>query len=187
MFKLLFPAVIVVIFAQLPQVSDFFYWDKHLILQGQVWRLITGNFSHTNFPHLIINIAAFSIFCFIFKDLLNRKKLYLLLLVISLLTGFLLLFSPIQSYAGLSGVLHGLFVWAAIEDIKQHRNIGWLLLLGIWVKIIWEQYVGTSEFTSSLINAKIATDAHFYGALSGGIYQLTSYMLALIKASDAPK
>lgn len=57
-------------------------------------------------------------FSYIFKELLTLKKLSILLFSISLLTGLALLFTPIQAYVGLSGVLHGLFVWAAIEDIK---------------------------------------------------------------------
>ena len=187
LFKLLFPILVVLGLAQLTPVSDFFVWDRSLIQQGEIWRLITGNFTHTNLPHLMMNAAALSVFCFIFKDILNPKKLWLLLLSISLLTGSFLLLSPMQSYVGLSGVLHGLFIWAAIEDIKQQRNTGWLLLIGVLAKIAWEQYFGASASTVSLINAKVATEAHLIGALSGGMLQLVSYILMLNKASDVPK
>ncbi|MGR6839289.1 rhombosortase [Aliivibrio wodanis] len=135
MLKLLFPILVVLGIAQLTPVSDFFTWDKSLILQGEIWRLITGNFTHTNLAHLLMNSAALTVFTFIFKDILTPKRLWLLVLSISLMTGLLLLLSPIQSYVGLSGVLHGLFIWAAIEDIRQKRNTGWLLLFGIISKV----------------------------------------------------
>lgn len=177
--KLLFPVLVVLGIAQLTPVSDFFVWDRNLILQGEIWRLITGNFTHTNLAHLVMNSAALTVFCFIFKDILNPKKLCGLLFIISLMTGVLLLLSQIQSYVGLSGVLHGLFVWAAIEDIKQKRNTGWLLLIGVIAKVCWEQYFGASTSTISLINAKVATEAHLIGAFSGGILQLTTRLIAL--------
>ncbi|PQJ90160.1 rhombosortase [Aliivibrio sifiae] len=187
MLKLLFPVLVVLGIAQLTLVSDFFVWDRSLILQGEIWRLITGNFTHTNLPHLIMNSAALTVFCFIFKDILNPKKLWGLLFFISLMTGVLLLLSPIQSYVGLSGVLHGLFIWAAIEDIKQKRNTGWLLLISIITKICWEQYFGASASTISLINAKVATEAHLIGAFSGGTLQLATRLITLSKVSDDPK
>ena len=187
LFKLLFPILVVLGLAQLTPVSDFFVWDRSLIQQGEIWRLITGNFTHTNLPHLMMNATALTVFCFIFKDILNPKKLWLLLFSISLLTGSFLLLSAMQSYVGLSGVLHGLFIWAAIEDIKQQRNTGWLLLIGVLAKIAWEQYFGASTSTISLINAKVATEAHLIGALSGGMLQLVNYILMFNKASDVPK
>ncbi|MDD9154603.1 rhombosortase [Aliivibrio sp. S4TY2] len=187
MLKLLFPILVMLGFAQLTPVSDFFTWDRNLILQGEVWRLITGNFTHTNLAHLIMNAAALTVFCFIFKDILNPKKLWGLLLSISLMTGGLLLLSPIQSYVGLSGVLHGLFIWAAIEDIKQQRSTGWLLLVGVVAKIAWEQYFGASASTVSLINANVATEAHLIGACCGAMLQLLYYFYTLSTASDAPK
>lgn len=187
MFKLLFPILVVLGLAQLTPVSDFFVWDRSLIQQGEIWRLITGNFTHTNLLHLMMNAAALTVFCFIFKDILNPKKLWLLLFSISLLTGSFLLLSAMQSYVGLSGVLHGLFIWAAIEDIKQQRNTGWLLLIGVLAKIAWEQYFGASTSTISLINAKVATEAHLIGALNGGMLQLVNYILMFNKASDVPK
>ncbi|MCP3697860.1 MAG: rhombosortase [Aliivibrio sp.] len=187
MFKLLFPILVVLGLAQLTPVSDFFVWDRSLILQGEIWRLVTGNFTHTNLPHLMMNAAALTVFCFIFKDILNPKKLWLLLLSISLLTGSFLLLSPMQSYVGLSGVLHGLFIWAAIEDIKQQRSTGWLLLVGVVAKIAWEQYFGASDSTVSLINANVAIEAHLIGAFCGATLQLLYYVYTLSTASGAPK
>lgn len=186
MIKLLLPILAVLALAQLNVISGYLVWDKSLIINGELWRLVTGNFTHTNLPHLLMNSAALCIFSVIFKDYLNTKKLWGLLLTLSVMVGSLLLLSPIERYVGLSGVLHGLFVWAAIEDIKHKRYTGWLLLLGVLAKIGWEQLFGASASTISLINASVATDAHLFGALSGGMLQLCVFLVAN-KASDDPK
>ncbi|GGK28505.1 rhombosortase [Aliivibrio fischeri] len=187
MFKLLLPILIGLGITQFSMVSDILVWDRYLIEHGELWRIVTGNFTHTNLAHLIMNAAALVLFSYIFKELLTLKKLSILLFSISLLTGLALLFTPIQAYVGLSGVLHGLFVWAAIEDIKNKRQTGWLLLLGVIAKISWEHYFGASASTISLINAKVATEAHLFGAIAGGLLQIPALFLKTNKASDGLK
>lgn len=187
MFKLLLPILIGLGIAQFNIISDTFTWDRHLIEDGQLWRLITGSFTHTNLAHLMMNGGAFAVFCWIFKELLTVKKLMCLFFTISLLTGLILLLTPMHSYVGLSGTLHGLFVWAAIEDIKDKRSIGWLLLFGVVAKISWELYFGANNATASFINAHVAINAHLCGAISGGLLQIPTLYQKIKIASGAPK
>ena len=35
-----------------------FEYDRTLILQGELWRLMTGHFAHSNFNHLALNCAG---------------------------------------------------------------------------------------------------------------------------------
>ena len=44
---------------------------------------------------------------------------------------------------------------------------GWVLLVGVAVKVIYEQTVGGSADVAALIDAKVAIDAHLFGAMSG--------------------
>lgn len=79
-----------------------------------------------------------------------------------------LLFSPdLIWYAGLSGALHGIFAWGACVDIKEKMKSGWLLLIGLAIKVGYEQIDGSSEQVANLIDAKVAVDAHLFGALTG--------------------
>ena len=91
-------------------------------------------------------------------------------------------FSPdIKQYVGLSGVLHGLFIWGAIEDIKAKDRTGYLLLLGVILKIAHEQYYGASEDVADLIGANVAINAHLWGAI-GGV--LAVIILIIIKSPN---
>ncbi|HCB15825.1 MAG TPA: rhombosortase, partial [Alteromonas sp.] len=70
-------------------------------------------------------------------------------------------------YVGLSGALHGIFVWGAFMDILNKVRSGWLLLAGVAAKLVFEQLQGSSEDVASLIDANVAVDAHLYGAVCG--------------------
>ncbi|GAB5379032.1 MAG: hypothetical protein Alis3KO_00330 [Aliiglaciecola sp.] len=73
-------------------------------------------------------------------------------------------------YVGLSGVLHGTFIVGAYQDIRHRIKFGWWLMLGVWIKIIYEQVIGADENLQSLIEAQVAVDAHLYGAIAGSLW-----------------
>ncbi|MCG9555204.1 rhombosortase [Vibrio sp. Isolate31] len=162
---LIFTSLLCVIF-QLEPVQTWVVWDKSAIVDGQWWRILTGNFSHTNYSHLLINLAGLWIISYLFQP--SKKQLVVALLVISLATGVALLFSSIQIYVGLSGTLHGLFGLFALREALNGRKSSWLLMLGLVAKVAWEQLIGPSSTTGELINARVAIEAHLAGALAGG-------------------
>lgn len=78
--------------------------------------------------------------------------------------------SDLMRYVGLSGVLHAFFAWGALQDIKHKEKTGYLLFLGLWAKIIYEQLYGASAEVSAMINATVAVDAHLWGAIAGTLF-----------------
>ena len=76
----------------------------------------------------------------------------------------------------MSGVLHGVFIFGALMDIKNKDKTGYLLFIGVWLKIADEQYSGASQDVAELIGANIAIDAHLWGAIGGLLFSL-SYLL----------
>ncbi len=151
-------------------------WDKSAIVDGQWWRILTGNFSHTNYSHLLMNLAGLWIISYLFQP--TRKQLISALALISLVTGLVLLLSSIQIYVGLSGALHGLFGLFALREALNGRKSSWLLVLGLVAKIAWEQLVGPSSTTGELINARVAIEAHLAGALAGGSMAIVSFFMS---------
>ncbi|WEM44032.1 rhombosortase [Photobacterium sp. DA100] len=145
-------------------------WQRTAIEQGEVWRLISGNLTHTNWPHMIMNSLGLAIITFIFRRYLNAERLALLLFAIAGFIGATLWLSAMDWYAGLSGVLHGLFAWGAIQDIKAKDKLGWLLLLGVSAKVIWEQIAGGSASSAELIGARVAVEAHLAGVCGGLLF-----------------
>ncbi|WP_059120346.1 rhombosortase [Vibrio sp. MEBiC08052] len=157
---------IICILAQFSPLADMLVWDKQAITQGQWWRIVTGNFTHTNTTHLAMNLIALWLITLIFRP--SVRALWQQLLLLSLLIGIGLFWSDLDFYVGLSGTLHGLFASFALSEALQGRKSSWLLVVGVCGKVIWEQCFGASEATQALIEAPVAIQAHLLG-LAGGL------------------
>ncbi|PSU33420.1 rhombosortase [Photobacterium lutimaris] len=153
--------------AQLPSIQPLLVWLRPAITHGEIWRLVSGNLTHTNWAHMIMNSLGLAIITFIFRRYLSATRLAFLILSTAGFIGVALWFSPMHWYAGLSGVLHGVFAWGAIQDIKAKDKLGWLLLLAVIAKVIWEQVAGGSASSAELIGARVAVEAHLAGTLAG--------------------
>ena len=162
--------------AQLPAIQPLLVWQRPLIADGEIWRLVSGNLTHTNWPHMIMNSLGLAIITFIFRRYFTSQRLGLLILTISGFIGISLLLSSMEWYAGLSGVLHGLFAWGAIQDIKAKDKLGWVLLIGVIAKVLWEQVSGGSASSAELIGARVAVEAHLVGVLGGVLFSLPQWM-----------
>jgi rhomboid family GlyGly-CTERM serine protease len=161
------------VFFQLEPVQAWVIWDRSTIADGQWWRILTGNFSHTNYSHLLMNLMGLWIISYLFQP--SKKQLISALILISLVTGITLLLSTIQIYVGLSGTLHGIFGLFALREALSGRRSSWLLVVGLIAKITWEQFVGPSSTTGQLINARIAIEAHLAGTLTGGFMAIVLF------------
>jgi rhomboid family GlyGly-CTERM serine protease len=159
-------------------ISDLFVYQHQLINQGELWRTFTGHFFHTNGIHLLLNLAALVLLWALHGHFYTVKSYSLLFITSALIcSAGLYLFSPeTHQYVGLSGVLHGIFVYGAIMDIRHKDKTGYLLFVGVWLKIAYEQFYGASEQVASLIDANVAIDAHLWGAV-GGLFFSCCYIL----------
>ena len=152
-------------------------FQRDLIASGQWWLLFSGHLLHTTDMHLALNSAAVILLWALHGQFFSTTHYLASWLLLALGTSVgLYLFSPdMFSYVGLSGVLHGFFVMGACYDILHKEKTGYLLLLGVAVKLIYEQYYGASEEVVALINANVAVDAHLYGAITGVIIFIAMY------------
>ncbi len=153
-------------------------YDRQLIEQGELWRLITANFMHTNWYHLLMNAAGVALLMMLFNRLIAPLWLHFFYWGAVLLnTVLLFFFAPdLHYYVGFSGALHGLVIGLSLATIKQQPLTSSMLLLIFVFKVIHEYYQGASLSLSQLIEAPIATDAHLWGGVSGLILFL-SYLL----------
>jgi len=152
-------------------------FERTAILNGEVWRLLSGNLLHTNWNHLWLNLGGLWLIWGIFYDIgTNRWQWSAILVPIILTTPLLLWLSPdLHSYVGLSGALHGTIIAFGIADYRKNRWVSIGLILGVAIKLGFEQIYGTSESVKALIDADVAIDAHLWGAISGivvGIWYL---------------
>ncbi|WP_047046717.1 rhombosortase [Vibrio mexicanus] len=140
-------------------------WHRDLVANGQWWRIVTGNFTHTNFNHLAMNLAGLWLILSLFKPQTHRWLA--VLFTSAFAVGISAEYSQFTTYAGLSGVLHGLFGYFAFKEALSGRKSSYILVLGLLAKIAWEQYSGPSQSIGAMINATVATEAHLVGAATG--------------------
>lgn len=148
---------VIFVVALLPSVKSAFLWQNDAILQGEIWRIITGHMAHTNYWHALSNILAFWYITLIFTTLPWLR----LSLLLSLGIGIGLFFTDIERYVGFSGVLYGLFFYATTRE----KNVI-LIVMGI-SKLIWDQWIGLGDVWNEWIQAPVALQAHWIGATFG--------------------
>ncbi|MCL1048971.1 rhombosortase [Shewanella abyssi] len=165
-------------------VDDLLAYRRDLIFDSQWWRLFSGNFLHTNAWHLVMNLAGLWVILLLHEQHYNAKSLLVVVIALSLTQGMgLLMFFPeTKGYVGLSGMLHGLFVYGAVLDITKGLKTGYLLTLGVMLKVLYEQTFGASSEVTALIGARVATEAHLVGLVSGFICLAAVYAVKKFKS-----
>ena len=82
-------------------------------------------------------------------------------------------------------MLHGLFTYGAIKDITTGLKSGYLLLFGVIIKVAYEQVYGASQEVTEMIGARVATEAHLVGVISGIIIFLMLYAISALRRRGA--
>jgi|JI7StandDraft_1071085.scaffolds.fasta_scaffold00833_13 rhomboid family GlyGly-CTERM serine protease len=165
-------------------------YNRSLIIQGEVWRLFTAYWIHTNHWHFLMNTMAFGIILLLHGMYSSVQRFAFNLIVGSSLISIMLLlaFPEQQQFVGLSGWLHAILIWGACIDIQRHLSSGWLILLGVVGKVIWEQMHGASANLAVLIDANVAIDTHLLGVISGFVLYLTTLVYQkLCSTTPRPK
>jgi rhomboid family GlyGly-CTERM serine protease len=169
------PLVIVIVSTILaltePLSSTWLAYDKHQLVDFQWWRLITGHLLHTNSMHLLLNLTGLTLLWALHGHYYRTPRYVMIFLLLCLGTsgGLYYLAPQMQWYVGLSGVLHGLFIVGAYFDIQNKLRSGWIMLIGVWLKVLHEQIYGASENVAQLISANVAIDAHLFGTVTGSL------------------
>ena len=170
-------------------ISDFLVYQLDAINNGQLWRLLTGHLFHTNGYHLLLNLCALILLWALHGQFYSKIN-YFLLFILSAVTcsAGLYFFSPdLHQYVGLSGVLHGIFIFGALSDIKYKDKTGYLLFAGAWLKILHEQIYGASSDVVNLIEANVAVDAHLWGAVGGLLFFICHYLITYSDKNNSIK
>jgi rhomboid family GlyGly-CTERM serine protease len=155
------------------ELSHIMSFQRAEILDGEWWRLISSQFIHLGWGHLLLNLAALITLWILFIQRLTAITWLgvVLLCLIGTTAGLLVLNPEVVWYVGLSGALHGLFVVGAYTEWRQgnHRIASALLLL-LTIKLSCEQFqLALPLSASTLIGAPVIVNAHLYGALSGAL------------------
>lgn len=145
-------------------------YDRTAILNGEIWRVLTGHLVHLDWSHLTLNVAALLGLGYLIETDGpdgRRNLLAILGASIAAIGAALLVFHPMTIlYAGLSGALNGLFAFVCLKFFARTKSWVWLALLagGIF-KIAWESAFGPA-FSATLAWPPEAL-AHFAGLFGG--------------------
>lgn len=154
---------------QLSDMGRILLFDRARIAAGQWWLLLSSHFVHTGWSHWALNMAGLAIVAVFFSRYGSVPRWLLALLCSALFAGVgSYLFNPeLDRALGLSAVLHGLFIFGALHEVRVHRTGGVVLLALLATKLLWEYFHGAMPGSEQLAGGAVATEAHLYGALGG--------------------
>jgi len=144
-------------------------YDRDALAAGEAWRILTANFIHLGWNHLWLNMAGFLMIGWLFADEAPAPVWFAVLLVCCMASSVgLYWWTPNAHWVvGMSGALHGLFVFGAMCWILSGDRMGWGLLLGVSAKLAWEQTAGAMPFSAGVVGGPVVTEAHLWGAIGG--------------------
>ena len=137
-------------------------WQREGIVHGEGWRLFSAHLVHLNPQHLVMNVLGLWVVTELLCETLTARQWISLLTVCALGTSLLLLLlqAQLQWYAGLSGVVHGLWSGgAAFRWLHERKSASLLALLALFARLLSGIHI-VSEFP-------VIAEAHWYGAFSG--------------------
>ncbi|MCL5254631.1 MAG: rhombosortase [Gammaproteobacteria bacterium] len=167
-------SLLLVLFYSLPaSVHELLSYQRDLIRSGEWWRLVSGQLLHFELSHLALNIAGIWVMYLLFAEHAPSWRYGALVLSLVMLIGIAIFFfaRELDYYVGFSAVLYGIFAWGACLDIQRKIRLGYLLLVGMVLKVSWEMWQGPVSFGAA-DTSQLAVAAHFWGVASGIIVAL---------------
>ncbi|MCL4409842.1 rhombosortase [Aliidiomarina haloalkalitolerans] len=148
-------------------------WHNYLTLSensllAQPWRIFTTHLVHLNIQHLAMNLVALLLLAIIFRQQV-QGRLLVNVMVISALFATIVPIAVSQEYlfVGLSGVLHGVVVFAGVTMTKQGNKIGFIVLAAVVVKLIFDMTLNSGY--QDWLGAEVAYLCHLGGAIGGAL------------------
>ena len=148
---------------------DSWRFKRELVEQGEVWLLFSGHIVHLNWSHWALNMAGLAIVAFFFSSHASVTQWLAVIIVSACMinAGLWLWLTDVRSYVGLSGVLHGLFLYGALREIRYYPASGYVLTAVLVTKLTWEFYNGALPGSEEMTGGRVLTEAHLLGAIGG--------------------
>ncbi len=144
-------------------------FDRQALQSGNWWLLLTGNFVHLNWNHLLLNMTGLLLVVLLVWVNFQASEWAIIVLASSLGVGLgLYVRDPdVSWYVGFSGTLHGLIIAGAIADLRRFPVNAAVLLVVVIAKLAWEQLYGAVPGSESAAGGRVIVNSHLYGAISG--------------------
>lgn len=170
------------------ELNSLFRYSRDEIFQGQIWRVLSAHFVHTNWVHGVMNAAAWLLIMGIVGTQYSWLRWTIGIVVMGCGISLLLLWlnPELHGYVGFSGVLHGLLSLGLLQGVVHNKDkIHAVALVFLVLKVGREQLPEFNvQHLDHLIDAPVVVDAHMYGALMGVIVFLIFYAFDYLKSRD---
>jgi rhomboid family GlyGly-CTERM serine protease len=159
-----------------PAISGLLEFDRQLIAEGELWRLLTCHLVHWSSAHFLLDTIVFLALGITFEPNIGRRYFLVLLCAGLCISLALLLFQPdMIRYRGISGLINTQLLLGcglALLDEKTGKTAA-LLYSGIFclhtLKLLFEQLTNGSIFHTGALGqmGEFTPLAHLVGALIG--------------------
>ena len=163
---------------------DDWRFNRGLVEQGNVWLCFSAHIVHMNWSHWLLNMAGLAIVAFFFSAHAGFSQWLAVVLVSSLVisAGLWWWMPEVRSYVGLSGVLHGLFLYGALRETSFYPVSGYVLTALLAGKLIWEFFNGALPGSEEMVGGRVLTEAHLLGAVGGLLVWLAEALIGKARA-----
>lgn len=160
--------------------------NREGVLSGQIWRIWSGHFVHTNIQHLLLNgMAAVCIYFLFFTSIKIREIIIVSLLGSALISFALLIAYPqIDWYNGLSGLLHALVTYYSIRLAWNGNRVFWVGVGVVWLKVLVEFISVDLGYQSWVGQMLIITEAHLVAAWVGTVMAVVNLVWMRVNFTD---
>jgi len=134
------------------------------LASGQVWRLITPDFLHFSWAHLIFNSVMMWFLGSQIEWMDGRGRLFILFLVTSVVSNGLQYLVSGPLFGGLSGVVYGLLAFCWLSQQRRPRFQFPPAL--VTFAVIW-MVIGYTPIPEMMGVGRMANEAHLGGFLAG--------------------
>lgn len=154
---------------QLFDLVDSWRFSRQLVAQGDVWLLFSGHLVHMTWSHWLLNMAGLAIVAFFFSSHARFRQWSVVIIASACVinVGLWWWMPGIHYYLGLSGVLHGLFLYGALREIHYYPVSGYVLTVLLIGKLTWEFVNGALPGSEEMSGGRVLTEAHLLGAIGG--------------------
>ncbi|EPX96804.1 MULTISPECIES: rhombosortase [Ralstonia] len=148
-------------------VVDALRYDRAAILNGEVWRLVSGHFVHLTWVHCLLNVGGLVALAAILPASLRAWRCCV---VLATLIG-LMLFAALpglQYYAGFSGINYGLAALALLPRARGEA-IAAVVLATLLGRAVWQWFGGVNVEAVAWLGAPPLAAAHLAGLAVGAL------------------
>lgn len=146
-------------------------YERLAVAEGQWWRLISAHLVHLGWYHYALNMAGLLLWA-VWQP--QRCPVHVWMLrgvgtALAIGAGLFWMQPGEANYAGMSGLVHGLYVfalWPAATKGDRLAAVAGVLLVA---KLVWEQWAGVPLSDEEAIGGHVVTSAHLYGALAASM------------------